>query len=176
MKNYNPNIHHRRSMRLKGYDYAREGLYFITICCQDRIHRFGHVENDKMILNEFGQIAHDEWLKLSQRFPNFKLDVFQIMPDHIHGIIALSAATAGATLAVAPAAAPAAISDIVGSYKSIVANECLKIYKSKNEIMGKLWQRNYHDRIIRNTKSYHRISKYINDNPAKWSEKQSNKK
>jgi REP element-mobilizing transposase RayT len=172
MKNYNPNIHHRRSMRLKGYDYARAGLYFITICCQNRIHRFGHVENGNMVLNEFGQIAHDEWLKLPQRFPNFSLDVFQIMPDHMHGIIALSAATAaGATLAVAPT-----ISDIVGSYKSIVANECLKIYKSKNEIMGKLWQRNYHDRIIRNTQSYHRISKYIIDNPAKWTEKKSNKK
>ena len=158
-------------MRLKGYDYARAGLYFITICCQDRIHRFGHVENGKMVLNEFGQIAYDEWLNLSQRFPNFKLDVFQIMPDHMHGIIALSAATAaGATPTVTPT-----ISDIVGSYKSIVSNSYLKICKSKNQTMGKLWQRNYHDRIIRNDSSYHRISKYIIDNPAKWSEKQSNK-
>ena len=79
----------RKSRRLKGYDYRREGLYFITICCHNRIHRFGYVENGKMILNEFGKIAEEEWKKLSERYPRFKLDTFQIMPDHIHGIIRL---------------------------------------------------------------------------------------
>lgn len=94
MNKYNPNIHHRRSIRLKGYDYSQAGLYFITICCQGRICRFGYVEKGEMILNEYGKIAYDEWIKLSERFKNFELDVFQIMPNHIHGIIAL---TVGAT-------------------------------------------------------------------------------
>jgi putative transposase len=62
----------------------------------------------------------------------------------------------------------AAISDIVGAYKSLVANECLKIYKSKNETMGKLWQRNYYEHIIRNSKSYHTIANYIVNNPVNW--------
>ena len=75
MNKFNPNIHHRRSIRLKGYDYSRAGFYFITICCQNRICRFGHVENGEMILNEYGQIVCDEWLKLSERFPNFELNV-----------------------------------------------------------------------------------------------------
>ena len=65
---YNPQIHHRRSIRLKGYDYSQVGLYFITICCKDRKYRFGKIENDKMILNEYGTIAYDEWIKLTERF------------------------------------------------------------------------------------------------------------
>jgi len=193
MTPYNPNIHNRKSIRLKGYDYAKAGLYFITICCQDRICRFGTIEYGEMILNEYGQIAYDEWVKLSERFPNFELDLFQIMPNHMHGIIAL----VGATLAVAPndnnapndgnsvvvgagvnpapttttaTTTTGTISNIVGAYKSLVANGCLDIYKSKNETMGKLWQRNYYEHIIRNKKSYQTISKYIENNPTKWAD------
>ena len=61
MNQYNPNIHHRRSIRLKGYDYSQEGLYFITICCQDRAHLFGEVSNAMMMLNQYGRIAFAEW-------------------------------------------------------------------------------------------------------------------
>ncbi|HRG21518.1 MAG TPA: hypothetical protein PLQ57_10825, partial [Saprospiraceae bacterium] len=131
MNKYNPKIHHRRSIRLKGYDYSQAGLYFITICCQDRIHRFGYVENGNMVLNEFGQIAHDEWLKLPQRFPNFLLDVFQIMPDHMHGIIAIYTTTAaGATLAVGPNDAVAsndavAPNDAVGPNDAVAPNDAV---------------------------------------------------
>jgi len=211
---YNPNIHHRRSIRLKGYDYSQAGAYFITICCKDRKCRFGKivVGASVMELNECGQIAYDEWLKLSERFSNFELDVFQIMPNHMHGIIVLNdivGATlavaqnavvqnavaqnavaqnavvqnavaqnvpngiialndVGATLAVAPTTTNATIGDIVGAYKSLVANGCLDIYKTKNETMGKLWQRNYYEHIIRNEQSYQTISDYIINNPAKW--------
>jgi hypothetical protein len=63
MSIYNPLKHHRKSIRLKGYDYSQSGLYFITICCQDRICRFGKVENGMMVLNQFGEIAHNEWKK-----------------------------------------------------------------------------------------------------------------
>ena len=86
---YNPNIHHRRSIRLKGYDYSQAGLYFITICCQDRICRFGDVVNREMKLNEYGQIAYNEWLKTPEIRPNVELGEFIIMPNHMHGIIRL---------------------------------------------------------------------------------------
>ena len=194
MSKYNPKIHNRKSLRLKGYDYSQARLYFITICCQHRICRFGRVENAKMVLNEYGQIAHNEWLKLTDRFPNFELDVFQIMPNHMHGIISLKNIHAGAELTPAPdnnegkrkwgqslAVAPTVfdqnnqtkgiaptISDIVGAYKSLVANGCLKLFKMKNQTMGKLWQRNYYEIIIRNQQAYHNISEYIKNNPAKW--------
>jgi putative transposase len=72
MSQYNPNIHHRRSIRLKGYDYSQAGLYFITICCQDRIYRFEDIKNGEMVLNEFGEIADNEWIKLTDRFDNFE--------------------------------------------------------------------------------------------------------
>lgn len=108
---HNPAKHHRRSIRLKGYDYSQAGMYFITICCKDRICRFGEIIRDnpcsapKMKLNQYGQIAHDEWAKLSERFPNVKMDVFQIMPNHIHGIIVLNenpVGTVGAGFTPAP--------------------------------------------------------------------------
>ncbi len=187
----------RRSIRLKGYDYSQAGLYFITICCQDRACRFGEIVGAgftpaQMVMNEYGNIAYNEWIKLPERFTNFELDVFQIMPNHMHGIIVLKDVV-GATLAVArddddavardntvgdgdigagasPAPTSATISDIVGAYKSLVANGCLEIYKSKNEMMGKLWQRNYYEHIIRNEQSYQTISDYIINNPAKWAE------
>lgn len=188
---YNPNIHHRRSIRFKGYDYAQKGFYFITICCQDRICRFGNIVNGQMILNEYGQIAFDEWVKLSVRFANFELDVFQIMPNHMHGIIKLNDATAGVTSAqhvsertgFTPAQhkrqpqgiASTTVSDIVGAYKSLVVHGCLDIYKSKNETMGKLWQRNYYEIIIRNEQSHKRTSAYIINNPKKWADDKFNK-
>ena len=175
---YNPKIHHRRSIRLKGYDYSQAGMYFITICCQDMICRFGKIADGEMILNELGMIAYNEWLKLPERFPNFELDVFQIMPNHIHGIVALvGAPLAGAPNDVgiqctgagaSPAPTAATVGDIIGAYKSLVSNNCLKIYKSKNEIMGKLLQRNYYEHIIRNEPSCKTISYYIINNPSNW--------
>ncbi len=95
---YNPKIHHRRSIRLKGYDYSQAGLYFITICCQDRECLFGHITNGEMILNDAGKMVETEWLKLPERFPNIALHEFVVMPNHFHAILEI----VGATLAVAP--------------------------------------------------------------------------
>lgn len=61
MNRYNPEIHNRRSIRLKKYDYSQAGLYFITICAKDREHLFGEIINGEMVLNEYGEIAHKEW-------------------------------------------------------------------------------------------------------------------
>ncbi len=77
----------RKTIRLKDYDYASEGLYFITICCDNHSCLFGHIENGEMILNAFGQIAYNEWYKTSELRPNVELGEFVIMPNHIHGII-----------------------------------------------------------------------------------------
>ena len=197
---YNPTLHHRRSIRLKGYDYSQAGMYFITMCVQKHICLFGKIVDNEMILNENGQIAYNEWTKLSERYPNVLLDVFQIMPNHIHGIIVLNAV--GATLAVAlndydavalndtqndelvakndeiganladraTARVAPTIGNIIGAYKSLVANQCLEIYKSKNEYMGKLWQRNYWEHIIRNDNAYQHIANYIINNPANWND------
>jgi REP element-mobilizing transposase RayT len=192
---YNPNIHHRRSIRLKGYDYSREGAYFITICLQDRKRLLGKIVNEEMILNQFGEIAYHQWNELSNRFNHIAIDVFQIMPNHIHGIIIIiEEEPVGAGFAPAPDTRATArvaptntnttsntttknptIGDIVGAYKSIVSNECLRIYKSENRAMGKLFQRNYYERIIRDEQALNRIREYIINNPANWQNDKENK-
>jgi hypothetical protein len=84
---YNPQKHHRRSIRLKGYDYSQAGLYFITICCQDRACLFGEITNGKMALNDVGIIAANYWLEIPGHFPHAELHEYIIMPNHVHGII-----------------------------------------------------------------------------------------
>jgi putative transposase len=87
MERYNPDILHRKSIRLKGYDYSQAGEYFITLCCYDRQCLFGHIQNGEMTLNQFGQIARDEWIKSAQIRSEIKLHQFVVMPNHIHGIV-----------------------------------------------------------------------------------------
>lgn len=190
--------HQRHSIRLKGYDYARAGAYFITICTHQRQYFFGDVVRAglapaQMQLNELGQIALEQWHYLSERFKSIETDAFVVMPNHIHGIIVIhdpqpeeagftptpimaiptqisQNAQSGGGASPPPTGIPiwVTVGNIVGAYKSLVANECLKIFKTQNETMGKLWQRNYYEHIIRDEKSYLEIAQYIFDNPAKW--------
>jgi len=90
MSNYNPNYHHRRSIRLKGYDYSQEGLYFITLCVQDRESIFGEIKKGEMHLNAFGKIAEEEWLNTPNIRDNVALHEHIIMPNHMHGIIEIT--------------------------------------------------------------------------------------
>jgi hypothetical protein len=76
---YNPDIHHRRSIRLKRYDYSLAGLYFVTICVQNRPCLFGKITDNEMILNEYGRIAYNEWFKTPNIRSNIQLDVFIVM-------------------------------------------------------------------------------------------------
>ncbi len=85
--NYNPEIHHRKSYRMPGWDYARGGKYYVTICTRNKICCFGDVVNDEMRLNEMGKIVHKYWLEIPECFPNTFLNAFQIMPNHIHCIV-----------------------------------------------------------------------------------------
>ena len=86
-RQYNPYIHHRRSIRLKGYDYAQYGAYFVTVVTQRRTLLFGEVTDGKMLLNETGQSVADAWEWLATQYPYVKLDEYVVMPNHIHGII-----------------------------------------------------------------------------------------
>ena len=162
MNKYNPNIHHRRSIRLKGYDYSQAGLYFITIVCQDRECLFGGIADGKMTLNDPGEMVEHQWLALKSRFHNIVLHEYVVMPNHFHGILEI---VVGATLVVAPT-----IGDMMDAFKSITTVEYIRGVRNCGwqPFNGKLWQRNYWEHIIRNEQSYHRISAYIINNPAKW--------
>ncbi len=209
MSQYNPKIHHRRTIRLQGYDYSRAGLYFITICCENREHRFGKIENNEMILNDAGKIAEECWLEIPNHFPNAILHEHIIMPNHIHGIIQLKTDNIGGVqnagvqnfeplqqnIPPIPVGVenfqplprngewienigiqhfepqrnkfqkiiPRSIGSIVRGYKIGVT----KWYRNNGDI-EKIWQRNFHEHIIRDEKSYRHISNYIINNPAKW--------
>lgn len=157
---YNPAKHHRRSIRLKGYDYSQTGLYFITLCCQDRICRFGEIENGKIVLNDAGEIVKNEWLKLTGRFSNIKLHEFIVMPNHLHAILEIVAQNNTGTT----------VGDIVGAFVSITTVEYIRGVKNSGwePFDKKIWQRNYHEHIIRNEQSCIKISEYIINNPANW--------
>jgi REP element-mobilizing transposase RayT len=97
---YNSNIHHRRSIRLKVYDYTQQGAYFVTICTHQRNCLFGEIVDGEIKLNTNGEIARDSWLSIPRHFKNVELDEFVIMPNHLHGIIIIeSSEVAGEALA-----------------------------------------------------------------------------
>jgi REP element-mobilizing transposase RayT len=101
MKKYNPHIHHRRSIRLKGYDYSQAGMYFVTICTQNRECLFGKITNGEMVLNDAGRMVQKWCAGLPHKFSNIELNTYVIMPNHFHGII-INAGTVGAHLRVRP--------------------------------------------------------------------------
>ena len=173
---YNPQIHHRRSIRLKGYDYASPGAYFVTICTQGRVCRFGHVVNGVMQLNDAGRMVQTAWESIPGRFPNVAGDTYVIMPNHFHAIITIHHPV-GATLVVAPNGAgtsPAptmpTLGGIVGAFKSITTNEYIVGVREMgwSRFDRRLWQRNYWEHIIRTPESHARIVDYIVNNPARW--------
>jgi len=84
-------LHHRRSIRLKGYDYTRAGAYFVTICTKDRTCLFGDVADGVMRLNQMGHIVRQCWLAIPEHFPHVLLDEFVVMPNHVRGIIVIMA-------------------------------------------------------------------------------------
>jgi putative transposase len=149
----------RRSLRLKGYDYAQAGAYFVTICTQDRACLFGDAVDDTICLSAAGQLAATLWNNMQNRFPEVDLDAFVVMPNHIHGIIVLSngAKKVGAPLVgahsrerAATRAAPT-IGNVVGAFKSLFTVEYIQGVKESRwpRFQGRLWQRNYYEHVIR---------------------------
>ncbi|CAG0978942.1 hypothetical protein ANAEL_01627 [Anaerolineales bacterium] len=90
---FDPRIHHRRSIRLKGYDYRQAGGYFVTMVTQGRDMLFGEVVNGEMVLNDAGEMIVRWWLELPNKFPNVNVDIFVVMPNHFHGIIFITDGT-----------------------------------------------------------------------------------
>jgi len=195
MNNYNPNIHHRKSIRLKGYDYSQAGLYFITICVHDKKCLFGKIENNEMILNDAGKIAGECWLKIPEHFPNVVLHDHIIMPNHVHWIIELIKTDLSAIDSVVPVGVvnfqplqspnespwnefqkiiPHSIGSIIRGYKIGVTkwfrNNPVGAVGVGNFQPLPIWQRNYYEHIIHDEKSYERISEYIINNPKNWKE------
>ena len=95
-----PGLHHRRSIRLPGYDYSQAGAYFVTICTQNRRCLFGNVVNVEMVLNHAGRVVAESWQWMGEQYEHVELDEWVIMPNHLHGIIVISERRGGSRTSV----------------------------------------------------------------------------
>ena len=159
---YNPDIHHRKSIRLKGYDYSSEGLYFITICTQNKEYLFGEIVNGEMILNGAGLMVEKIYKELSIYFKNINFEEYVIMPNHFHCMIEIINNQEGGKTPPLP--------EIIGYFKFQTTKKYNETLEIKNERFLPLWQRNYYENIIRNEKRHLQVIEYIENNPLKWKE------
>ncbi len=184
---YDPDKHHRRSIRLKGHDYSQPGAYFVTICTRDRASLFGHVVNGEMRLNEPGEIAWRCWEDIPDHFPLVQLDAFVVMPNHVHGIIVITGRGEASVPPDTPegpsgsdasplrqpphGTQPGSLSAIVQNFKSISTR---RMNAARHAPGAPVWLRNYYERIVRSEQELKAIREYIQGNPARWDEDENN--
>jgi REP element-mobilizing transposase RayT len=181
---YDPDKHHRRSIRLKGYDYAQPGAYFCTIVTHQRELLF-----DDPVLR---RIVETMWQHIPRHAPHVSLDEWCVMPNHVHGILVITERsrrgdafpvnrsdsrgstfigtlpvdTAGSSECIAPTGtSPGSLGAIVGNFKSVAARRINRVRKTPG---ASVWQRNYYERVIRNERELDAIRQYIVDNPLHW--------
>ena len=183
---YDPEIHHRRSIRLKGYDYTQPGAYFVTFCSHRRDEIFGEIVNAEMKLSALGKIVRDEWFLSAEIRKEIRLfdDEFTVMPNHGHGIIWIVDSAVGAD-GVRPdmerisairgniqkpdarraslRRMPRSLGSFMAGFKASVTS------RAKTELTTTgIWQRNYYEHIIRNDRELNNIRWYILNNPLNW--------
>lgn len=184
---YDPQKHHRRSIRLKGYDYTQPGAYFITICSYQRMHVFGEVINGEMELSALGKLVHEEWFRSTEIRKEIQVfeDQFMIMPNHLHGINWIAGADGVRpnmerahamrlnTIRPKPQKpdarraslrrVPRSLGSFVAGFKASVTSRAGR----ELNMMG-IWQRNYYEHVIRNDRELNNIGWYILNNPLHW--------
>ncbi len=182
--------HHRRSIRLKDYDYTQNGAYFVTVCAHEKRCMFGHVVDGAMTVNAWGQVVQACWDEIPMHFPMVELDAFVVMPNHVHGIIVITddgrdmtcaeinhmqnnisrvtnvGATHGSPLR-PNGPQRNSLGAIIGQFKSSVTR---RINRLPNPPDHPIWQRSYYDHIIRTEESLNTIRAYVANNAAKWVE------
>lgn len=178
---------HRQSRRLEDWDYTQAAAYFVTICTRDRVCLFGEVEKGRMALNRYGRVAAEEWHRTADLRDRVELDAFIVMPNHVHGIIIIqtdeegepdfprsnTARRVAATMDGTESSSDrqfgepqaGSLGTIVGAYKSAVTR---RVNQRRGVSGESIWQRNYHDHVIRNDDEWRRIRQYIRTNPARW--------
>ena len=183
---FDPEKHHRRSIRLRNYDYSQPGAYFVTICTYQKQSWFGEIKNGQIYLNQLGKIVADEWLKTCKIRPNFKLDEWVIMPNHFHGIVIIndysgdnqslgngqSASRFRRTQFdqltdhdAPPQQKPNSLSSCIAGFKSAVTK---RINLLRQNTDTPIWQRNYYESILRDEKYLAVVREYIINNPKNW--------
>jgi putative transposase len=193
---FNAPLHHRKSTRLKGWDYSNPGIYFVTLCVQDRACLFGEIIDGKMVTTDAGRYAKKCWTDIPSHFPAVELDEFVIMPNHIHGILMLRdvgannhspdhtpdnhkslvrQSIAGANIN-SPLRNHTKTSGTSKTIGSIIRGFKIGVTKWFRGVVpdGMVWQRNYYDHIGRDEKELFRIRHYIRNNPLNWESDEEN--
>ena len=161
-----PDKHHRKSIRIPGYDYSQEGHYFVTICMNHRELLFGDIVDGEMVLNEFGKIIAETWQWLAKQYVYINLDESVIMPNHLHGIVEfMNDCSRGGSRTSPTDTKRKPLGRIIGAFKTVSTK---RINQIQNTLGLKLWQRNYWEHVIRDDYDLYRIRQYIVDNPFKW--------
>ena len=171
MNKYNPNIHHRRSIRLKGYDYSQAGLYFITICVQHRECLFGEIVGAPLVGAPNESVTQNDGIAQNDGImSNYGIAQNDGIMSNDGMMQNDGMMKQGQPQGIAPTVKNITVGDMVGAFQSIVTVEYIRGVKTLGwpPFAGKLWQRNYWEHIIRNEQSYQRIANYIINNPAKW--------
>lgn len=190
---FDPDKHHRRSVRLLGYDYSNAGAYFVTICAHRKTCLLGHVHEGAVVLNRTGHIVKKCWESLPIWFPHVQLDASVIMPNHTHGILwitgrgealasedliycepndvsheqkaFLETVANASPLQHACGTTPGSLASVIQTFKTNCTRRVNRVHKCSGK---QLWQRNYYEHIIRSQKSLEAIREYIESNPANW--------
>lgn len=185
MTNKFQNKYRISSSRLKNWDYGKNGAYFITICTGNREHFFGEIvsinDENEMQFNEIGKLANEFWEEIPKHFPFVELGNYQVMPNHVHGILIIDKKNIVDDIVVETlqcnvstgngikneqmakiSPKPGTISTIIRSYKSVVTKNSHYIHADFD------WQERFHDHIIRDSESFERIQNYIENNVANW--------
>ena len=165
--------HHRQSTRLPHYDYSQPGAYFVTLVTCDRACLFGEVRDGVVWLSVMGQIVDRAWRAIPEHFPGVVAAEYVVMPNHVHGVVVIqdenvnAVCDVGATymsplrdINVSPT-----LGVIIGTFKAAVTRE---IHKIKGYEHLRIWQRNYHERVIRDERDYEELANYIVANPLNW--------
>ena len=175
---FDPERHRRRSTRLPTYDYASGGPYFLTICTFGRERIFGEVVEDAVVLTPCGEIAQKEWERSAELRPGLVLDMYVVMPNHLHCVVALlewGVAGEGGPVGAYSCAPvhsdlrrpPRSLSSFVAQFKATTTR---RINAHRGTTGSRVWQRNDYEHIVRDDEDLSRIRDYIANNPQRWSE------
>src|SRR3990170_3991294 len=157
---YDPTKHHRRSIRLRDYDYRQAGAYFVTTVCKDR----------ELVLEDerFRTIAEETWLWLAERYEYVDLDEYVVMPNHLQGIVVIrDVRRGGSRTAPTGDAARKPVGRLVGAFKTVSTK---RINEIRDAPGVPVWQRNYYEHVIRDEDDLDRVRRYIAENPLRWDE------
>ena len=152
----------RKLPRLKGYDYSVPGAYFVTVCAKEKKKIFGQIHNGEMQKSQVGEIAEREILKIDKHYSNVKVDKYVVMPNHIHMLITVFEAEGINPFPTICYDIP----NVVGKFKAAVTRKVGNAFM--HSVKEEVWQRSFHDHIIRNRNDYEKIWYYIDTNVLRW--------